>query len=346
MMAAAGDAMKGGADVVSLSLGSPGGSDAPLAEFFSNLMRQKNSAGESPIGTGSAGNSGPFNRTLSQPSVGVNMISVAAAAKSLEDKEPEIAFYSSVGPALDGRFSMKRLRLKPEITALGGDVTTPPGVKDVYEHGIESAKSKDMAPGSSDAADGKHTRMSGTSMSNPMIAGIALLVKQSVKLGAAAGTAAYRAFMENLPFSVKMILMASSVDMRVPVFFQGAGFVDALAAVRLAAHSFGSSLLRAPIRMVRTALAAVGLAAAPAAAAPAAYQWIGRVQAVLDAEDRVYDAAEEAKKAELGRLVPGKGEGHPEAPSDPQEEAPTRGEAGAAAGKAMAASFNEARGGE
>jgi len=60
--------------------------------------------------TGSAGNSGPFNNTKSQPSVGEFVTSVAAAAKSLDDGEPEISFYSSVGPAYDRRFSRTRYR--------------------------------------------------------------------------------------------------------------------------------------------------------------------------------------------------------------------------------------------
>lgn len=70
IMAAAVDAMKWGADVISLSLGSPGAVEAPLALFFSNLTRQANANGQHPIVTGSACNSGPFSETRSQPSVG------------------------------------------------------------------------------------------------------------------------------------------------------------------------------------------------------------------------------------------------------------------------------------
>ncbi|MBI5244290.1 MAG: S8 family serine peptidase [Elusimicrobia bacterium] len=341
IMAAAVDALKWGADVVSLSLGSPGTADSPLAEFFSDLTRKKTDAGEFPIGTGSAGNSGPFNRTLSQPSVGVNMISVAAAAKSRDDAEPEIAFYSSVGPALDNRYHIRRVRMKPEITALGGDVTTPPGVKDVYEHGIESVKSVNMPPGPSDTKDALHTRMSGTSMSNPQIAGIALLVKQAVKMGMAAGSEAAGYFLEHLPFSVKMILMRSAADMRVPVFFQGAGFVDALAAVKLAARTFGSKL-GALARAARALAAAAGLAAAPAAAPASSWDWISRAEQVWKLEDQVFDAAEAAwKGAQSARQESAQAADNPEEPSEQKP-----GQAGPdaqAASDAMLKSFAEAR---
>ncbi|MFA6030638.1 MAG: S8 family serine peptidase [Elusimicrobiota bacterium] len=322
IMAAAVDAMKWGADVISLSLGSPGSSDSPLAEFFSKLMEKKNEAGESPIGTGSAGNSGPFNRTLSQPSVGANMIAVAAAAKSLDDGVPEIAFYSSVGPAADNRYGgLRRLRMKPELTALGGDVTTPPGATDVYAHGIESVKSKDMPAGPSDAKDGRHTRMSGTSMSNPQVAGIALLVKQAVKAGLDKASAAYAWFMEHLPFSIKMVLMRSSVDMRVPVFFQGAGFVDAMGAVKLAVETFGAALGLAPLRMLRTMAAAAGLAAAPAQAQEASWAWLERVAGVQALEDKAYQEAETARQnvIEKARQQVAAAE-NPEDPAPPEKD--------------------------
>ncbi|HEX4046576.1 MAG TPA: S8 family serine peptidase, partial [Elusimicrobiota bacterium] len=185
IMGSAAIAMKKGYDVVSMSLGSRGGSSDNLAEFFSQLTHQKNAAGDYPIVSASAGNSGPFDRTLSQPAAGVDVLAVAAAAKSLDDGEPEIAFYSSVGPDLDRRYAVKRWRLKPEIAGIGGDVTTKPGSSNVYEHGVYSAKSKDSPRGASDLPDGRHTGMSGTSMSNPAVAAIALLVKLAMKTSGA-----------------------------------------------------------------------------------------------------------------------------------------------------------------
>jgi subtilisin family serine protease len=296
IMAAAVDAMKWGADVISLSLGSPGAVEAPLALFFSNLTRQANANGQHPIVTGSAGNSGPFSETRSQPSVGEFVTSVMAAAKSLDDGIPEISFYSSAGPVMDARFSRKRYRRPMGLTALGGDVTTPPGVQDVYEHGIESAKSKDMAPSPSDTLDGKHTRMSGTSMANPMIAAVALLVKQAALRVLTAGTPAYQFFMDQLPFAVNMILMRSARDMGVPVVFQESGFVDAKGAVELAAQSFGGSLESLPKR-VAMRLASM-FSAGPAGTSPD-YSWIQRARRVWELEDRPYMEGDAAREKEL-----------------------------------------------
>src|SRR6185312_8563184 len=229
IMGSAAIAMQKGYDVISMSLGSRGGSSDNLAEFFSQLTHQKNANGDYPIVSASAGNSGPFDKTLSQPASGVDVLAVAAAAKSLDDGRPEIAFYSSVGPDMDRRYAVKRWRLKPEITGIGGDVTTKPGSSNVYEDGVYSAKSKDSQKGASDKEDGRHTGMSGTSMSNPAVAAIALLVKLALK---AAGTAA-PFVSENLPFAVKAVLMRSAKDLQAPVWFQGAGLVDAWAAVKL-----------------------------------------------------------------------------------------------------------------
>ncbi|TPW20969.1 MAG: alkaline serine protease, partial [Elusimicrobia bacterium] len=88
IMAAAVDALQWDADVISLSLGSPGTVDAKLAKFFSDLTRQKTKNGHYPIVTASAGNAGPFNETRSQPSTGEFVTTVTAAAKSEDDGIP------------------------------------------------------------------------------------------------------------------------------------------------------------------------------------------------------------------------------------------------------------------
>ncbi len=270
-----------GADVVSLSLGSRGSSADNLAEFFSQLTLQKMSNGEYPIVTASAGNSGPFDRTLSQPSAGANVIAVAAAAKSPDDGRPEISFFSSVGPDTDRRYSIRRLRLKPELTALGGDILTTAGQAAIYLYGIFSSKSKDSPRSPSDHEDGKHTGLSGTSMSNPMVAGIALLVKHALK-----ATGAMTPFVaENLPFAMKAVLMRTSRDMGAPVWFQGAGLVDAWAAVKLVASAAGAKVGRGLRRL---------LSQEPAAPAEG-WAWLERLKAVNDIEDEVFKSAELAK---------------------------------------------------
>ncbi|MFI5347178.1 MAG: S8 family serine peptidase [Elusimicrobiota bacterium] len=320
IMGSAAIALKKGYDVISLSLGSRGGSSDNLAEFFSQLTHQKNSNGDYPIVSASAGNSGPFDKTLSQPAAGTDVLAVAAAAKSLDDGRPEIAFYSSVGPDIDRRFAVKRFRLKPEITGIGGDVTTPPGSSNVYEFGVYSAKSKDSQRSSSDLADGRHTGMSGTSMSNPAVAAIALLVRMAMK-----GVGTTDPFVaENLPFVVKAVLMRSAKDLEAPLWFQGAGLVDAWAAVKLVGAAIGRDFGAGLKRFLR-------LAVAPPAEG---WAWTVRLKAVVDAEDRVFSETEiprvpAAAEPQSDESLRGSEE-EPHEDVEPQDAAPSNGNAAAA----------------
>jgi len=329
IMGSAAIAQKKGVDVISLSLGSRGTSADNLADFFSQLTKQKNTAGEYPIVTASAGNSGPFDRTLSQPAAGVEVIAVAAAAKSKDDGVPEISFYSSVGPDIDRRYAIKRFRFKPEITALGGDVTTAPGSSNVYKDGIYSAKSKDSQRSASDLDDGKHTGMSGTSMSNPSLAGVALLVKLAMR-----SAGAITPFVaDNMSFAVKAVLMRTSKDMGVPLWFQGAGFVDAWAAVSLVGAS-GTRALGAGVRNLWRRVTG-----STPVASPEAWGWLERLKAVQDAEDRAFREAELAKSEAQARQ-------DGDAPSDseePSEEPNGRSAAGNAVQAEVAKRFIAAR---
>ncbi|NNN04334.1 MAG: S8 family serine peptidase [Elusimicrobia bacterium] len=322
IMGSAAIAQQKGYDVISLSLGSRGSSSDNLSEFLSRLTRQKNAAGEYPIVSASAGNAGPFDRTLSQPAAGVDVLAVAAAAKSLDDGRPEISFYSSVGPDVDRRFAVKRFRLKPEITGVGGDVVTQPGTANLYKYGVYSAKSKDAPRSASDLEDGRHTGMSGTSMSNPAVAGIALLVKLAMK-----AVGAFTPFVaDNLPFAVKAVLMRSARDLEAPLWFQGAGLVDAGAAVALVARAAAKNLSR---RM--RALAG------PVSADPdAGWGWLERLKAVVDAEDRVFDQVPaSAATAAVPSEGPADGEAGPE--DEPAEDAAPEDRAAAEAARAAAA---------
>jgi hypothetical protein len=339
IMGSAAIAMQKGYDVVSMSLGSRGGSSDNLAEFFSQLTHQKNANGEYPIVSASAGNSGPFDKTLSQPAAGADVLAVAAAAKSLDDGKPEIAFYSSVGPDVDRRYAVKRWRLKPEITGIGGDVTTKPGSGNVYEDGVYSAKSKDSPRGASDKADGRHTGMSGTSMSNPAVAAIALLIKTAMKTAGAITPFVA----ENLPFAVKAVLMRSAADLQAPVWFQGAGLVDAWAAVKLVGAAIGREFGARLRRFLRAG------AAAPAEG----WGWLERLKAVTDAEDRAFREAETAKSEETAPAQAGDGESEEggarvrrsseEEPSDEGEQPQDGGESSHAAQNEAIKRFNAAR---
>ncbi|MBI3288986.1 MAG: S8 family serine peptidase [Elusimicrobia bacterium] len=314
IMAAASIAMKKGSDVISLSLGSRGSSADNLAEFFSELTLHKNAAGEYPIITASAGNSGPFDRTLSQPAAGVRVIAVAAAAKSKDDGQPEIAFYSSVGPDIDRRYAIKRYRFKPELTGIGGDVVTKLFSAIVYLFGVFSTRSKDAPRAPSDMENGKHTGMSGTSMSNPAVAAIAELVKLAMrKCGAITPFVA-----ENMPFAMKAVLMRTARDMGVPVWFQGAGLVSAKAAVSLVAQS-GTRALGTGLNRAWN-----WLTGSTPIATEASWAWLERLKAVEDAEDRAYRVVELTKNEAQARQEaedPGDSEEPGENPS-PEEEAP------------------------
>jgi hypothetical protein len=332
IMGSAAIAQQKGMDVISLSLGSRGGSSDNLAEFFSQLTHQKNAKGDYPIVSASAGNSGPFDKTLSQPAAGADVLAVAAAAKSLDDGLPEIAFYSSVGPDVDRRYAVKRFRLKPEITGIGGDVTTKPDSRNVYEDGVYSAKSKDSPRSESDLPGGRHTGMSGTSMSNPAVAGIALLVKLAMKaFGAMTPFVA-----ENLPFAVKAVLMRSAADLGAPVWFQGAGLAQGGAALKLVLEAGGKT---AGSRLRR-------LFGAPAPPAEG-WAWIERLKAVADAEDLVFLEAQVAKDASSAAAAseedpeeePMGSEEEPPEDSEPQE----RAAAGQAAQNEAVKRFNAAR---
>lgn len=277
-----------GVDVISLSLGKRGSSADRLSDFFSELTKQKMSNGEYPIVTASAGNSGPFDKTISEPAAGAETIAVAAAAKSLDDKRPEISFFSSVGPDTDRRYSIRRLRLKPDLTALGGDVTTRLGQAAIYLAGIFSSKSKDSPASPNDYADGKHTGLAGTSMANPMVAGIARLVKQAMK-----STGAMTPFVaENLPFVMKAVLMRTSRDLGAPVWFQGSGLVDAWEAVKLVAAAAGAPLKRGLRRLL----------AQETTGPPEGWAWVERLKALRDLEDEVFKTAEMAKSEAQARL--------------------------------------------
>ncbi|MBI3552280.1 MAG: 4-alpha-glucanotransferase [Elusimicrobia bacterium] len=280
-----------GVDVISLSLGSRGNSSDNLARFFSQLTLQKNSKGEYIIVVASAGNAGPFDETISQPSAGENVISVAAAAKSEDDKVPEIAFFSSVGPDRPGDSAVDWAEIKPDLAAIGGDVVTDPGDPNVYKRGVYSVKSKDMPAGPSDLPDKKHTGMSGTSMAAPMIAAIALLVKQALKMARAIRDFVY----ENLPLSVKAVLMRTATDMQVPVWFQGAGLVNAGAAVKLVLSAVSGSLL---FRLSKVP----GLAGLAPEAGADSWAWIARYKSVIEAGKTIRKTAEIAKSDAQARF--------------------------------------------
>ncbi|MFE3070430.1 S8 family serine peptidase [Streptomyces sp. NPDC059247] len=132
-----------GADVVSMSLGSPEPTDCtdPMSLAAEELARD-----EGTLFVVAAGNSGPALNTVSSPGCAPSVLTVGAT-----DRDDSTAYFSSRGPTIGNH------TLKPEIAA--------PGV------GISAA-----------AAGGRgvyaYRSMSGTSMAAPHVAGAAAIVKQ------------------------------------------------------------------------------------------------------------------------------------------------------------------------
>ncbi|MFF4172837.1 S8 family serine peptidase [Streptomyces sp. NPDC001744] len=132
-----------GADVVSMSLGSPVPTDCtdPMSVAAEQLAQN-----EGTLFVVAAGNAGPSLNTVSSPGCAPSVLTVGAT-----DRDDSTAYFSSRGPTLVNH------TLKPEIAA--------PGV------GISAA-----------AAGGRglyaYRSMSGTSMATPHVAGAAALVKQ------------------------------------------------------------------------------------------------------------------------------------------------------------------------
>ncbi|HAM34677.1 MAG TPA: hypothetical protein DEB40_02775 [Elusimicrobia bacterium] len=331
--------MQKGGDGFNLSFGSKGSSGDDLAMFFSELTHHKNANGEYVFVAASGGNSGPFDRTMSQPAVGDDVVAVAAAGTGnapsgitwptrWNDGVLEIVFFSGAGPDLDRRYSVERVRIKPDVTGKGGDVTTAEGSANVYPFGVYSAKSKDMPKSPSDLPDGKHMGMSGTSMAAPIVAGILLLIKLAIRL-MGAETPYVK---EHLPLVLKAVVMRTADDMRLPVWFQGAGLANAWAAVKLVAELVGYVISDRASNLVRRWFGRI----APASDDPNAWDWVARYEAVMDLEDRVYKAAEVVKNEAQARF---------ETDPDGEEEAPTeeRQAADETVRADMQAQFNAAR---
>ncbi|MFS0694423.1 S8 family peptidase [Streptomyces nitrosporeus] len=140
-------AVEQGADIVSMSLGSDGGTaDDPSSQAVERL-----SATSDSLFVVAAGNSGPGRSTIGSPGAAPSALTVGAV-----DKSDALAGFSSRGPVGDER------AIKPDVTA--------PGV------GIVAARAAGTAMGT--VVDGHYTSANGTSMATPHVAGAAALLAQ------------------------------------------------------------------------------------------------------------------------------------------------------------------------
>ena len=136
-----------GADVVSMSLGTPYATDGtdPLSQLVDRLTEETGT-----LFVVAAGNAGPDEGTVSAPGAATSALTVGAV-----DKQDAAAWFSSRGP----RIGDDRL-IKPEIAAPGVDII--------------AARAKGTSLGN--LLDENYTSMSGTSMATPHIAGAAAIL--------------------------------------------------------------------------------------------------------------------------------------------------------------------------
>ncbi len=185
-------------DVCSLSLGGGGNPDDPMSRAIDLAT------GHGVVFTVAAGNSGPSAGTVNSPGTAREAITVAAACKpgstSGACAGSAIARFSSRGPIPD--FPLVQ---KPDVSAPGVDIC--------------AARFGSYAPGR-ECKDSTHISISGTSMATPQVAGLAAIIRQ-----ANPGLS---------PADVKSILIGTATDLGEPATAQGAGMVDAVAAVAAA----------------------------------------------------------------------------------------------------------------
>ncbi len=141
-------AAESGADVISMSLGTPGISDGtdPMSQALNQL-----SASTGALFVVAAGNSGPGEQTVTSPGSADLALTVGAV-----DGSDHAASFSSRGP----RFG--DMAVKPEVVAPGVDVV--------------SARAAGTSEGN--LLDSYYTTLSGTSMATPHVAGAAAILAQ------------------------------------------------------------------------------------------------------------------------------------------------------------------------
>ncbi len=170
-----------GAHIINLSVGTSATSlgDDPLSQMCALLVSK------GTIVVVAAGNTGPQPRTIGSPGSSAHVITVGAV-----DQADRVVAYSSRGPTARGL-------LKPDLVAPG--------------HEIVAARATGTSLG--EVVDAYYTRMSGTSMATPLIAGLCALMRELQP--------------DLTPVEVKDILQLHCLALNQPAVVQGTGRVDA-----------------------------------------------------------------------------------------------------------------------
>ncbi|HID26161.1 MAG TPA: hypothetical protein EYP23_06870 [Thermoplasmata archaeon] len=199
-------------DIISLSVGVAGNEGDP-----NDILSQTvdNAVDVGAVVVVAAGNNGPMHHTVVSPACARKVITVGASTH-LPDSQPSggpdhVTVYSARGPS-------KIYSIKPDVVAPGGDVNKnffDPNKR--YESGVISTllRGKNIGKKISEY----YTRLGGTSMACPHVAGVAALIKQKNP--------------EWTPMEIKAALRYTAKDLGYPTTDQGFGRVDALTAVNL-----------------------------------------------------------------------------------------------------------------
>lgn len=197
-----------GADIISMSLGGEGTPDDAISREADALVA------EGIVVVVAAGNAGPGAQTIGSPSCAAKVITVGAV-----DKKNQITRYSSRGPVIYNGLDLH----KPDIVAPGGGTTAYS--RCYYENGITSVKSLDIPKNDCTiwADDTYYEKMSGTSMSCPVVSGICALILEASQ---------WTSKQKNRCELVKNVLKTTAKPLPYTYDECGAGLIDAYAAIK------------------------------------------------------------------------------------------------------------------
>jgi subtilisin family serine protease len=220
VIAAIDDAVAQKVDVIGMSLGVTCifemlypqlcGPDDPQSRAVNNAV----AAGV--VVTISAGNSGPVPGTIGSPGTARDAITVGATWKKDYDmpqlgspnpQQHDMAFFSSRGPATDVR---ENKLVKPDIVAPGAVLCAAQGAS------YQDPQTRDEF-GLCNTENGNFAHAAGTSMSQPVAAGVVALVLE--------------AHSDWTPQQVKAALKQSAIDLDYNPFDQGAGLLNPIGAI-------------------------------------------------------------------------------------------------------------------